>query len=231
MPSLQTNRLLQALPEEHRQSLLPLLEPVTLPLGLTLFEPGKRPEYAHFVTSGMVSLVVVMRNGSPVEVGICGPEGVPEVVFAIGPELGNKAGVVQLAGTALRMHFGRFEKAFENDKTLRDLLLRFVQYQLHSVEQVVACNTMHNVQQRLARWLLMVAARTGDDTMALTQEFLGQMLGTRRSSVTLAAGDLLKNGLIEYTRGKIRILDKLGLQKVTCECTGVIQGLLDGLYR
>lgn len=231
MPTSLTNRFLEALPDAERQNLKKLLEPVALQVGTVLFSPQERPRYVHFVTSGMVSLVTIMEDGTSVEVGLCAREGFPESVYLLGPETGGKQGIVQLPGTALRMGFQRFEQEFERNEALRRLVLRLIQYESLVLGQIAACNRLHEVNERLARWLLMVWDRTGEQTMSLTQDFVGQMLGTRRSSVSLAAGELQKAGVIEYKRAEIQILDAERLETVACECTAVIHKLLEGLYR
>lgn len=175
--------------------------------------------------------MVRLADGSAVEVGLCGREGFPESNQVLGPQTANRPGIVQIAGSALRMDFGRFDREFDNNKTLRRLVLRLIQYEALVLGQVAACNCRHQVRRRLARWLLMVRDRTGDTTVVLTHETLSQMLGTRRSSVTLAARALQRAGLIEYRRADIHILDVTGLQTASCECTGSIETLLGNLYR
>lgn len=226
-----TNRLLDALPETEKRSLLALLVAVPLPLHTVLFESFQRPKYVHFITSGMASVVTAMEDGSQVEVGVCGREGFPESVYTLGPETGSKRCMMQIGGTGLRMSFQRFEQEFHASEAIRRLVLRFVQYESLVLSQLAACNRLHDVEERLARWLLIVQERIEDSHLSLTQEFLGQMLGTRRSSVTLAAGNLQRAGLIEYRRADIRIEDQEKMKDVACECTVVIQQLYDGLYR
>lgn len=215
-----------------RERLLSVLEPVPMPLRTPLFEPGKQPRYVHFMTSGAASIVAETRLGEAVEVSLIGREGIPESLhlLGLGPEAGVSRCFIQAEGTALRMSFGKFQEIFLENEAVRKHVLRFVQYQALVTGQLAACNKLHSVEERLARWLLMVTDRIGSEEIGLTQQFLGEMLGTRRSTVTLSAGVLQQSGLIQYHRGKLRILDRDKLQMVACECLGVAQGLLRSLY-
>ena len=229
--SEQSNRLLDALSPELRASLLTRLEAVTLPVGTDLYRPGEKPRYVHFVTSGMASLVTSMEDGSLVEVGMVSREGIPESGHLLGPAVGSTHCFMQIAGTALRMSFAHFGAEFEREATLRHLALQQVQYSVLQLSQLAACNRLHDVEERLARWLLMVQDRMETDSFLLTQEFLGEMLGTRRSSVTLTAGSFQRAGLIEYSRGRVHILDREGLENTACECYAISKRLFDGLYK
>lgn len=166
-----------------------------------------------------------------VEVGLSAREGFPEALHLLGPQTGSKRCFAQIAGTALRMSYKKFEQEFHANEALRRLVLQMVQNDSLTLAQLAACNRLHDVEERLARWLLMVQDRIGDSRMELTQEFLGQMLGTRRSSVSLAAGALQRVGLIDYRRGDIRIEDRERLEDAACECYPVIEKLLKGLYQ
>lgn len=225
------NSLLSAVTTADHDRLMPMLEPVSMPLRTPLFEPGKKPRYAHFLTSGIASLVTEMSVGEGVEVGIIGREGLPESLHLLGPETGDSHCFMQVSGTALRMKFGRFQEMFLESESIRSRVLQFVQCQTLVMAQVAACNRLHGMEERLARWLLMVAERTGQLEMDRTQEFLAEMLGARRSTVTLTAGTLQRAGLIHYQRGKIEILDREGLTEVACECLPVTQRLLRQLYK
>ena len=234
MASHVSNLLIQNLPPNYREEFYSRLEPISLPAGTTIYEPEVIPEYAHFMTSGMTSLVAYMADGAAAEVGIVGSEGVVEGFHVLGPH--NVQNVqtrafVQVPGTALRMSFAELRKEFLHAEPLRSLVLEYVQSQAALLGQLVACNRLHEVEERLARWLLMVHDRIGDDTLALTQEFLGMMLGTRRSSVTLAAGSLQRAGVIEYHRGVVHILDRAGLEQAACECYPVTRKLFTGMYK
>jgi CRP-like cAMP-binding protein len=228
------NLLIDRLPPSYREHFYSRLEPVSLPSGTTLYEPEVVPDYAHFMTSGMTSLVAFMADGAAAEVGLVGSEGVVEGFHVLGPEnvqTVQTRAFVQVPGTALRMRFAELRKEFLNAEPLRSLVLGYVQSQASLLGQLAACNRLHEVEERLARWLLMVHDRIGDDRLALTQEFLGMMLGTRRSSVTLAAGSLQRAGLIEYHRGLVHILDRGKLELAACECYPVSRKLFTSLYK
>jgi CRP-like cAMP-binding protein len=226
-----SNLLIEALPAQAKADLLKELEPVKLPIGTVLFEADSAPRYAHFMTSGIASLVTVLSEGDGVEVGLVGHEGIPEKTHLLGPQTGMTRCVIQIGGTALRMDFKKLEQKFFQNPALHRLVLRLVQYETHCLAQLTACNRLHEVEERLARWLLMVQDRTGDPEMPLTQEFLAQMLGSRRSTVNLAAGSLQRSGLIVFRRSYIRIENAERLENVACECYPVVHKLLNDLYR
>ncbi len=231
MPPPLVNPLLDALPAPEKARVLALLEPVPLPLRTSLYTPGEPPRYAHFITSGVASIVTEMAHGEGVEVGISSAEGMAESLHMLGPQRCQFHCFMQVEGTALRGSFKRVHQEFLANEPFRQLVLRHVQYETLITSQMSACNRLHTVEERLARWLLMVSVRTRSVEMALTQEFLGQMLGARRSTVTLAAGALQRSGLIDYRRGQIRILNPEGLEDAACECFAVTQRLLHSLYR
>lgn len=224
------NALLSALPKAERDRLMPMLEAVPMPVQTPIFDPGKHPRYVHFMTSGIASIVTEMSVGEGVEVGLIGREGMPECLHLLGPETGVSMCFIQVAGSALRMKFDKFQDIFDQNPAIRGGVLRFIQGQALTVGQLAACNRLHGMEERLARWLLMVADRTGDLDFDITQEFLAEMLGARRSTVTLTAGALQRSGLIKYHRGRIQILDREGLEHVACECLGVTQRLLRRMY-
>jgi len=225
------NLLLSLLAPEQRTSLLRLLEPIALPVRTLLFEPERTPAHVHFVTSGLVSIVTYMKEGEAAEVGLVGNEGIPEALHLLGPGRLQTNCFLQIAGTALRMRYKDFEQLFQGDEAIRRMVLRFVQFQNVSLSQIAACNRLHEVEERLARWLLMVSDRIGGSELHLTQEFLSQMLGARRSTVTLVAGAMQRSGLIEYTRGSVRILDREELENTACECYRITYDALQSLIR
>ena len=229
MNQILTNAILNGLSFEQRSNLMRSLTPVALPVRTVLYEPKRVPPYVHFLTSGMASLVNYMYEGEAVEVGIVGREGVPEALHLLGPALLQTTCFMQVQGTGLRMKFGDFQQIFEREEGTRKALHRFVQFQSLVLGQVAACNRLHEVEQRLARWLLMASDRTGDSHLRLTQEFLSQMLGARRSTVTLVAGALQRKGLIEYSRGAVRILNREGMAGTACECYGIVQKAMQRL--
>jgi CRP-like cAMP-binding protein len=231
MNNAPTNLLLSLLPAEQRAMLMRLLEPVALPLRAVLFEPERAPYYVHFITSGLASIVTYMKEGEAAEVGLVGRDGLPEALHLLGPALIQTNCFMQIAGTGLRMRFKDFEQLFQRDEAVRRPVLRYVQFQNLVLSQIAACNRLHEVEERLARWLLMVSDRIGDSELRLTQEFLSQMLGARRSTVTLVAGTLQRGGLIEYSRGDVKILDRDKLESAACECYRITQDALKRLMQ
>jgi CRP-like cAMP-binding protein len=225
------NRLLEAYTTEAGPEFASRFEPVALPFKSTLFRQGERPKYVHFITSGLSSLLATLSEGSEVEVSMTSQEGFPEAIFLLGPETAQRDCMMQVGGTGLRMPFFEFENAFHTDEVLRRLVLRLVQFQSFMSSQLVACNGQHDAEERLARWLLMVQDRVHEPELPLTQEFLGQMLGSRRSTVTLAASNLQRAGIIEYRRGHIKVLDRERLIDTACECYGAISELRQKLYK
>jgi CRP-like cAMP-binding protein len=206
-------------------------EHVPLPVRTVLYNVGETPRYVHLMTSGIASIVNLMSDGGAIEVGMIGREGFPEHVFLLGPHVATAQCYIQVEGTALRMPFRRFQEEFQRNPLLHSLVLEDVQYEALALNQLSACNRLHEVEERLARWLLMVEDRVGHLTAKVTQEFLGIMLGARRSSVTVVAGTLQRAGLIEYRRGNVKILDRERLEQAACECYGVVRELYGRLYQ
>ncbi|WP_419806435.1 Crp/Fnr family transcriptional regulator [Terriglobus sp.] len=210
--------------------LLSQLETVQLPLRTVLFDAHVQPRHVHFLLSGIASILTSMANSEAVEICIVGHEGFPEKIHLLGPQLGETRCFMQLVGSALRMDLRRFKTLFLESPELQDAVHRYIQHDSLVLAQIGACNRLHAVEARLARWLLMVQDRTQTPELKLTQEFLGEMLGARRSSVNLAASALQRAGLISYSRGRIRIEDRDGLQKASCECYAIIHKLFQQLY-
>jgi CRP-like cAMP-binding protein len=224
------NLIIDSLPEPLRSSLLARLEPVFLPVGTSLSSPGQTPAFAHFMTSGLASVVTFMSDGSGAEVGLVGLEGLVEAIHLLGPALAPTTAFIQSEGTALRMPFAELQQLLFQDDHLSRRVLECVQGQGFVLSQLAACHGLHEIEERLARWLLMVQDRLGTNRFDLTQEFLAEMLGARRTSVTLAAGTLQRSGLISYSRGRIHIVNREGLQSVACECYPIVRDLIAGLY-
>jgi CRP-like cAMP-binding protein len=223
-----SNALIDCLPKRLQDSLRMKMEPVSLPSGTSLYRPGEKPKFAHFMTSGMASVVTAMTDGRTSEVGIWGRESMAESMHLLGPVKVPNSCFMQVAGTALRMRFSDVQEEFNTSEPLRNLVLQSIQIQGLTLEQLAACNRLHEAEQRLARWLLMVEDRVGESSYSLTQEFLGDMLGARRTTVTLAAGTLQQSGLITYRRGRIRILDRENLEAAACECYQAVRKLWRG---
>ena len=228
---MQRNLFLQTLPPEARASLEPYLEQVQLPARTMLLDAGETPRHVHFLTSGVASMVAAMEDGEVVEVGLFGPEGLPEYLHLLGPQTGATHCVMQLAGTAYRMRFDRFQSMLDQVPQITPVIHRLVQHQALVLAQIGACNRLHSVSSRLARWLLMVCDRVQEPQFSLTQEGLAAMIGSRRATINTAVGALQELGPIELTRGKIVIKDSKLLQQSACECYPIIRELYNKLYR
>jgi len=225
------NLLLDAVSPELRRTVVDLCRPIDLPVRTLLHEQGEMPMYAHFICSGVASLVVSMAEGGSAEVGIVGREGLVGAMHILGPTPTPAQCFVQMEATALRMKLADLRTLFQSSSEFRGRVLEFIQQQNATLEQIAACNKLHDTEERLARWLLMSRDRYDKDTMTMTQEFLADMLGTRRTTVTLVAGSLARRGLIDYRRGKVTIIDRPALELAACDCYGVSKEALDSLYK
>jgi CRP-like cAMP-binding protein len=212
------NGLLMALPSEDLARLRPMLQPVDLPFDQTLCETGGLVDAVLFPESGMVSLLATLEDGEQVEVGIAGQEGLVGLSLVFGDDRSLVEARVQMEGTALRIGAAAFQAEMDRSAAVRGLLLRYALAFQAQVTLTAACNARHAIEQRLARWLLTAHDRAGADEFAMTHEFLSLMLGVRRPGVTITAGMLQKAGLIHYTRGRMAITDRPGLEAATCEC-------------
>jgi CRP-like cAMP-binding protein len=224
------NLFLDSLPDETRSRLLSQLQPVNLPVKTGIYSADKQPRYIHFLTSGMASVLTLMQTGDAVEMGLVGVEGFPEKLHLLGSQNGFTECFIQLAATALRMDFKRFQGLFMQDPALLRAMHQYVQYEALTLAQLGACNRLHEVEERLARWLLMVQDRVCRSELQLTQEFLSQMLGARRSSVNLAVGSLQRSGVIENGRGRIQLLSRDLLKGIACECYPIVERLYRNIY-
>lgn len=231
MPSHAPNRLLSALSQGARETLLSKCTPIDLPLNYKLYTAEEMPSHAYFLMSGMASIVMTMSDGMTAEVGVIGCEGVVGGLQLMGPAKTSTDSMMQLPGSGLRMPFSELRKAFLSSEEIRNYLLEFFQEQAIMANQIAGCNRLHEAEERLARWLLMAQDRSQTDVLELTQEFLAMMLGSRRTTVTLVAGSLQRAGLIEYSRGRVKILNRQALEAAACDCYGVTKGLLKGLYK
>jgi len=212
------NSVLAALPRKAYLALLPGLVPVALVFGDVLYEPGEVIRDVYFPGRSVVSLLTVVEGHPPLEVGLVGREGMVGIPLALGIGLSPVRAVVQGAGSALQMSAARFRKAFEAGLPLQRALHRYIHALMTQITQTAACNRFHMVDERLARWLLMTRDRLCSGEFHLTHEFLSHMLGVRRVGVTEAACGLQQRGLIDYSRGNIRILDDAGLEAASCSC-------------
>jgi CRP-like cAMP-binding protein len=217
------NEILLALPRAESDAVLPKLEFVRLKLHQVIHEAGETLKSVYFCNSGMFSILNVMPDGKSVEVGLIGKEGVSGTPLVAGFHTSHTRAVVQAEATAFRMDADALRAALPKCPTLERQMNRYVQLLAVQVTQIAACNRLHEVNERLARWLLMTQDRVGSEHLPLTQEFLAQMLGTRRSSVTVSAGTLQKAGLIAYSRGNVTIHDRRRLEEAACDCYGLLQ--------
>jgi CRP-like cAMP-binding protein len=220
------NLLLEMLPPAYLSSLRSRMESISLPVETVLYRPAQRPKYAHFMTSGIASTVIAMADGNGAEVGLIGCEGLVEGFHLLGAASVPTSGLIRIEGTALRIPFAQLEKDFAACEPLRRCILESVQVRCLVGSQIAACNRLHGLEQRLARWLLMVQDRIGGSVSFLTQQSLAEMLGAQRTTVNSATGSLQRSGLIESQRGYIRILDREGLASAACECYPIVRNLM-----
>jgi CRP-like cAMP-binding protein len=221
------NKILAAVPRQEFEQFAAKLRPVPLKLGEILYLPEQKIDYVYFVTTGVVSLLAALENGATVEAGVIGPEGMAGISVILGADSTPNQALIQAEGQALRMSSADVRTEFRNGGKLRDLLLRYTHTLFTQVAQTAACNRLHSIEQRLARWLLLTQDRVGSDEFVLTQDFLSRMLGVRRAGVSVAANTLKQAGLIDYRRGTIIVRDRKGLEKYSCECYGIVRGEYD----
>jgi CRP-like cAMP-binding protein len=212
------NEILLGLPPNESELLFPKLEFVRLMTHHVLHEPGDTLKSAYFCDSGLISILSVFPDGKSVEVGLVGKEGFIGVPLVAGFRTASTRAIAQIEATAFRVNSETLVGILRQRGTLERKLQQFAQIMAMQSTQIAACNRLHEVDERLARWLLMTADRIRSSSVPLTQELLAQMLGTRRSSVTVAAGILQKAGLIAHTRGDVEIIDRPKLEDAACEC-------------
>jgi CRP-like cAMP-binding protein len=217
------NRILAALPQEERDRLAPHLEHVDLPHSKILYDADGPIGHVYFPTGAMISLVSQLPDGSSVEVGVTGFEGMAGLSVIMGIDRSPHMCIVQIPDGAVRVRAEVIKDEFKRGGVLQTLLLGYVHSLMIQVSQVAACNRLHTVEERLARWLLMCYDRCVCEELPLTQEFLAIMLGCRRAGVTTAAITLQADGYIKYTRGHITLTDRRGLQDITCDCYRVLK--------
>jgi len=217
------NHLLAALPEDECERIFPKLELVPMRLGEVLYEPGIEMRYVYFPTTSIVSLLYVMEDGASAEIAIVGNEGIVGVSLFMGGESTTSRAVVQSQGHAYRLGGQYLKEAFFRAGAMQHLLLRYTQALLTQMAQTAVCNRHHTVDQQLCRWLLLSLDRLPSNELVMTQELIANMLGVRREGVTEAAGKLQQAGLIQYSRGKITVTDRPGLEARVCECYEVVR--------
>jgi len=224
------NDLLAALPAADRERLMPDLEEIPLVLGRAIYESGSEQDYVYFPTNSIVSLLYVMQDGSSAEIAVVGHEGVVGIALFMGGETTPSRAVVQSAGYGYRLRANILKSEFGQGGELQHLLLRYTQALITQMAQTAVCNRHHTVEQQLCRWLLLSLDRLPTNELTMTQALIANMLGVRREGVTEAAGRLQASGLIEYSRGKITVLDRPGLEQRVCECYEVVKRETDRLF-
>jgi len=225
------NLILSQLPADQYASLAKHLVPVDLPLEKRLSEPNLPIEFVYFLNSGLISTDAVTAKGEQVEVGVIGREGFAGLPALLDQPQMSHSVIIQGVGEGLRVRSNVVRAEFLKGGMLQKLVHAFAYLQLVQITQSVLCNRMHEVEARLARWLLTSADRSETEMLHLTQEFLGQMLGVQRSTVTVAAGELQRKGMIGYSRGRIHILDRAGLTAAACECYGIVNASYDRVLK
>lgn len=216
------NRLLEALPAADHALIAPHLVSVDIERGRLLYDPGDRIDTVYFPIDGVISLMTLMENGAAIESATIGREGALGLMAAVAPRQSLSRAIVQTPTRALRMGAAQLHDAWEKSPPLRDLIDRHNEALFGHTIQSVACNALHSVESRFCRWLLTCHDRISSDTVALTQEFLADMLGVQRTTVTAVARSLQEKGAIRYRRGVVDIMDRGILEQLTCECYGVI---------
>lgn len=223
------NRLLKSLQPEDYERLRQHLQPVEFNYKMPLYQADEHIEFVYFIETGVASLLKTMRNGNAVEAGTIGNEGMVGLPVIFGDSQAPTSVYMQVAGQGLRMRAKTFWQGMQRSASLRTLMLHYAHAVFNQVAQSVACNAFHTLERRCCRWLLMTHDRMQSSEFPLTQEILATMLGVQRPGVSLAAGELQREGLIRYSRGKVTILDRAGLVKRSCECYGVCKKEFDRL--
>lgn len=223
------NQILLSIPDEEFKLILPHLERLELPNRLILQEAGEKMEFAYFVNRGLASMVVLTSDGRSVEVAIVGKEGLVGMPLIAGFRQNAWRAIMQIPGQGFRIKAAALREVLTESPELQTLLNRYALIRGLQVAQIAACNRLHEIEQRLARWLLMCQDSIESDVLPVTHDFLAQMLGTGRPSVTLAAGLMQRAGMVENLRGSLRIINRKKLEQAVCECYRVIQHFNDQL--
>jgi CRP-like cAMP-binding protein len=223
------NQLLGNLSQVVKTRLFPHLELIPMPLGKVLYEPGENLRHVYFPTDCIISMLYVMEDGASAEISLVGNDGLVGFAVVMGGESTSSRAIVQSAGSAYRLSEPNLKNEFNRHGEFMILMLRYMQALITQIAQTAVCNRHHTLDQQLCRWLLLSIDRRPDNHLAMTQEMIANMLGVRREGVTEAAGKLQKLGAIEYTRGKITVLDRAMLEKLTCECYMIVKRETDRL--
>ncbi len=229
LPDPRDNWLLAALADAEWDRFSQHLQPVTLPLGSVLYDPGTTPSHVFFPTTAIVSLLYVMEDGSSAEIAVVGNEGLVGISLFMGGHSTSSQAVVQAAGQGFRLDARVMLHEFNRSGAVMHLLLRYTQALITQMAQTSVCNRHHSLDQQLCRWLLLSLDRLHSNELVMTQELLSHILGVRRASISDAAGRLQKDRLIRYERGRIEVLDRPGLELRSCECYAVVKKEYDRL--
>ena len=229
LPAWDANRLLALLAPADRAVLAPDLRAVPLNRGDVLHDSGDIIEHVYFPLSGMISLLTVMRSGEAIETGIVGHEGIIGATAGLGSRFASDRATVQIPGTAARLKASRFRVAVSRSSSIREVVARYSELLTAQIQQSAACNILHGVEARLCRWLLQAHDHARSDSLPLTQEFMAQMLGVRRTTVTAVAQALQSARLIQYRRGHIQIANRKGLEESACECYATLRARAQGI--
>jgi len=228
-PDPRANHLLASLPESDYQVLAAQLERMPMPLGMAVYESGSAQGFVYFPVDSIISLLYVLESGASTEIAVTGNEGLVGISLFMGGESTPSRAIVQSAGHGYRVRGALLRQLFESSGDVQHLLLRFTQALITQMTQTAVCNRHHSVDQQLCRWLLLMLDRLSSSEVLMTQELIANMLGVRREGVTEAAGKLQAEGLIEYRRGRISVLDRPQLEARVCECYGVVKKEYDRL--
>ena len=221
------NAILNRLSDDQLKTLLPKFKLVKLKRGDILYEPDDKIEYVYYPTSGVISLLATFEDGTTVEAGLTGNEGMMGTACVLGADTTPHQALVQISGEALRMTYGDLRAQVGQDGAFLAAMLTYTNLLFVMVAQTAACNRMHTLEQRLARWLLLTDDRVSGSELELTQDFISRMLGVRRAGVTVAANELRQRGIIEYRRGNVIVLDRKGLEQTSCECYELVKQQYD----
>jgi CRP-like cAMP-binding protein len=223
------NSLLWSFSAEERARLYPGTQRTTLTLGQVLYESGERPDHVYFPTTAVVSCLYTMQDGAIAEIALIGNDGIVGIALVLGGDTVPHRAVAQIGGDALKIPAKMLQKEFARGGLLQHTLLLYTQALITQISQTAVCNRLHTIEQRLCRWLLLCHDRVNCSEILMTQEYIANMLGARREGVTVAAGHLQDIGLIQYSRGHIKIINRKGLEAIVCECYRAVEDELDRL--
>lgn len=217
-PEPRSNFILGQIPKAEYRRIAPKLEYVSLTLGEVVYETGQEKDHVYFPVDGIISIIEILEDGASSELALIGREGMLGITAVLGGKSETSRAVVQSAGGAFHLPVKTLVDEFHGSARLMELILLYIQIRYTQVAQTAVCNRHHNLQQQLCRWLLLSLDRTRSNDISMTQELIAGMLGVRREGITRAAGELQKQGIIEYRRGSITVVDRQRLEELSCEC-------------